>query len=154
MKKYIKPLLLGIITGIFLFNLFLKQYTDYDGIKVSSTLTDVYLLQIGVYSSLENMEENTLKLQNYVYNKDGDLYYVYIGISKNKLAIEKIQKYYKDLGYDTIIKEFSISNKKFIKELENYDEIILNTDDSTALLEIINDTLISYEEEVISGSDD
>lgn len=154
MKKYIKPLLLGIITGIFLFNLFLKQYTDYDGIKVSSTLTDVYLLQMGVYSSLENMEENTLKLQNYVYNKDGDLYYVYIGISKNKLAIEKIQKYYKDLGYDTIIKEFSISNKKFIKELENYDEIILNTDDSTALLEIINDTLISYEEEVISGSDD
>lgn len=154
MKKYIKPLLLGIITGIFLFNLFLKQYTDYDGIKVSSTLTDVYLLQMGVYSTLENMEENTLKLQNYVYNKDGDLYYVYIGISKNKLAIEKIQKYYKDLGYDTIIKEFSISNKKFIKELENYDEIILNTDDSTALLEIINDTLISYEEEVISGSDD
>lgn len=154
MKKYIKPLLLGIITGIFLFNLFLKQYTDYDGIKVSSTLTDVYLLQMGVYSSLENMEENTLKLQNYVYNKDGDLYYVYIGISKNKLAIEKIQKYYKDLGYDTIIKEFSISNKKFIKELENYDEIILNTNDSTALLEIINDTLISYEEEVISGSDD
>lgn len=154
MKKYIKPLLLGIITGIFLFNLFLKQYTDYDGIKVSSTLTDVYLLQMGVYSSLENMEENTLKLQNYVYNKDGDLYYVYIGISKNKLAIEKIQKYYKNLGYDTIIKEFSISNKKFIKELENYDEIILNTDDSTALLEIINDTLISYEEEVISGSDD
>lgn len=154
MKKYIKPLLLGIITGIFLFNLFLKQYTDYDGIKVSSTLTDVYLLQMGVYSSLENMEENTLKLQNYVYNKDGDLYYVYIGISKNKLAIEKIQKYYKNLGYDTIIKEFSISNKKFIKKLENYDEIILNTDDSTALLEIINDTLISYEEEVISGSDD
>lgn len=154
MKKYVLTLLLGLITGIFLFNVFLNQYTDYNGISVSNLSENVSFIQVGAYSTLESMEKNTLSLQNYIYNEENNLYYVYVGISQKEESIKKIQEYYKKLGYNTIVKEFTINNKSFLVKLQNYDELIKNTTDSTALSSIINETLISYEEEVINGDKD
>ena len=151
MKKYLLTFLIALIIGFFLSNFFLRQYDDFDGIKVSSNGENLYFVQYGVFSSLESLEENTISLQNYVYNKQDNLYYVYVGITKLEENAKKIVNYYKSLGYDAIIKEFGITNKEFLEILVNYDEVLKNTNDETAISSIINQVLMKYEEVVISG---
>ena len=151
MKKYLFTFLLALITGFFLSVVFIKQYNDFSGIKVSGTGEELYFIQYGVFSSLESMEKETINLTNYVYSNIENMYYVYIGITKNDDNANKIVKYYKDLGYDTIIKKYEITNKTFLKTIDNYDKILLETNDNTAIASLINETLIKYEEEVING---
>lgn len=151
MKKYLLTFMIALIIGFFLCNFFLKQYKDYKGIKVSGLGDTLYFVQYGVFSSLQSLEENTISLQNYVYNEREGLYYVYVGITKEKENAEKIVNYYKNIGYDAIIKEFEITNKNFLDLLVNYDEVLKNTNDNTAISSIINQVLSKYEEVVISG---
>lgn len=151
MKKYLLTFLIALIIGFFLSNFFLKQYDDFNGIKVSNTGETLYFIQYGVFSNLESLEENTISLQNYVYSKQDNLYYVYVGITKLEENAKKIVEFYKKLGYDAIIKEFGITNKDFLELLVNYDEVLKNTDDETAISSIINQVLMKYEEVVISG---
>ena len=151
MKKYLFTFLLALIIGFFLSNFFLRQYKDFDGIKVSGLGENLYFIQFGAFSSLESLEKNTISLQNYVYNKQDDLYYVYVGITKLEENAKKLVNYYKSLGYDVIIKEFEINNKNFIELLVNYDEILKNTDDKAAISSVVNQVLMKYEEVVISG---
>ena len=154
MKKYLLTFIIAIIIGFFLCYFFLTQYKDFKGIKVSNIGEKLYFVQYGVYSSLDSLEKNTINLQNYVYNKQDNLYYVYVGITKLKDNADKIVNYYKSIGGDAIIKEYEISNKNFIKKLENYDEVLENTTDNTVIASIISQVLSKYEEVVISGDKD
>lgn len=150
MKKYIKSLFFALIIGLFLSKIVLSQYDDYNGIKVYNSGETFYFIQYGVFSSKESMEENTINLQNYVYNITDDKYYVYVGITLNNK--DKIVEYYKSLGYDTIIKEYGISNKDFIEKIKSLDETLKNTTDITATSSIISKGLELYEEVVINGN--
>ena len=151
MKKYSFTFIIALIIGFFLCYIFLKQYDSFEGIKVSSMGEKLYFIQYGVFSSLESLEENTISLQNYIYNEQDGLYYVYVGITRLEENADKIVNYYKNLGYDTIIKQYEITNKKFINELINYDEILKNTNDTTVTSSITNQVLSKYEEVVING---
>lgn len=155
MKRYLLTFVLALIIGFFLCNFFLNQYSDYNGIsdiKVSNVGENIYFVQYGVFSTLDSLENNTINLQNYVYNKENNLYHVYVGITKLKSNAEKILEHYKKEGYDLIIKEYSITNSKFLELLNNYDEILKNTTDDIAISSVINQVLIKYEEVVINGS--
>ena len=151
MKKYLLTFLIAIVIGFFLSNFFLRQYNDFNGIKVSGIGEELYFIQYGVFSNLESLEENTIELQNYVYTRQDNLYYVYVGITKIEENANKIVELYKSLGYDTIIKKFSITNKDFLELLVNYDEVLRSTNDNTAISSIISQVLTKYEEVVISG---
>lgn len=152
MKKYLFSSLVALIIGLFLSFLFLNQYKDYNGIVVSNNIDNLYFIQYGVFSSEESMEENTIELQNYVYNIENDLYYVYVGITKDKENTNKIINYYNSLGYEVLLKEYSISNKNFLLELQKYDEVLKSASDSVAISSIINQVLMKYEEVVINGA--
>ncbi|MDO4963199.1 MAG: hypothetical protein Q4E75_03785 [bacterium] len=152
MKKYLFALTIALVIGFFLSKFFLGGYKDFDGIKVNSNSEELYFIQYGVFSSLDSLEENTISLQNYVYNEDNNLYYVYVGITKKEENANKIVEYYKKQGYDPIIKKFGITNKKFLNILNNYDEVLKNTNDSTAIASVISQILVKYEEVVINGS--
>ena len=155
MKRYLFTLLLALIVGFFLCHFFLIQYEDYNGIKdikVSNTGENVYFIQYGVFSNLESLENNTINLQNYIYNEEDNLYHVYVGITKLKSNASKILDHFKKEGYDVIIKEYSISNKNFLELLNNYDDVLNNSTDEIAISSIINQVLMKYEEVVINGS--
>lgn len=154
LKKYIKSLFISLIIGLFLSNIFLRQYNDYKGIKVSSNGNILYFIQYGVYSSQNSMEENTISIQNYVYNVDKDKYYVYVGITALEENKNKIIDYYKSKGYETIAKEYTSNNSNFQKKLLTYDEVLKSTTDETTISSIINQVLETYEEVVISGNED
>lgn len=151
MKKYLFTLLVALVIGFFLADVFISQYKDFEGIKVSGIGEELYFIQYGVFSSQSSMEENTISLQNYVYNLENDLYYVYVGITQNEENATKIQEYFKDLGYDTILKNYYISNDEFLEAIKNYDKVLIQTNDTTAIASVINQTLSKYEEVVISG---
>jgi len=151
MKKYLFTFFVALIVGFFLFSFFINQYDDYTGIKVSSNGNELYFIQYGVFSTLESMEQETINLENYVYNINENMYYVYVGITSIGDNANKIVEYYKNLGYETIIKKYSINNSKFIEELNNFDTILSKTSDKTAIASLINQVLIKYEEVVING---
>ena len=151
MKKYFYTFIIALMIGFFLSYYFIIQYDDYNGIKVSSVADELYFIQYGVFSSLESMESETISLTNYVYSKNDDKYYVYIGITNNSDNVNKIVSYYKDLGYETIIKKYQVNNKNFIESVKEFDNILLETTDKTVINSIINQTLIKYEQEVING---
>ena len=153
MKKYLKTFIFALIVGFFLGIICIKQYKDTKSIKVATTSNTLYFIQYGVYSSKENMEENTINLQNYIYNINNELYYVYVGITKDKDNANKIVMYYQDLGYSTIIKEYEVVNKEYIKEIENIDEVLRTTEDSTVIGSMANQSLEKYES-VVNGSTD
>lgn len=151
MKKYLFTFLIALVIGFFLSNFFIKQYDNYTGIKVNSYGDELFFIQYGVFSSLESMERETIALENYVYNINEDKYYVYVGITNKEENANKIINYYKNLGYETIIKQYQINNKKFLEELKEYDNIISNTNDLTVLSSLISQVLMKYEEVVING---
>lgn len=153
MRKYLFTFLIAIVTGFFLSYIFINQYNDFNGIKVSGTGESVYFIQYGVFSNLESMEKETITLTNYIYSKIDDMYYVYVGITKNSDNANKIVGYYKNLGYETIIKKYEITNNSFLQIIENYDEVLLETNDSTTIASLINQVLIEYEKEEINGQD-
>ena len=151
MKKYLKTFILASIIGFFLGYMCLSQYKNKNTIKVSTNTNSLYFIQYGVFSSKENMEENTINLQNYIYNLNDELYYVYVGITKNKDNAYKISTYFNDLGYSTIIKEYSVSNKEFIKEIESLDEVLITTEDSLVIGSMASKSLEKYED-IVNGS--
>ena len=151
MRKYLFTFLLAIVVGFFLSSFFINQYDSYTGIKVSGLGEEVYFVQYGVYSSLESMEKETIALENYVYNINEGMYYVYVGITNVDDNANKIVDYYKNLGYQTIIKKYEVTNTKFLEELTNYDNILKETNDKTVIASLINQILIKYEEVVING---
>ena len=152
MKRYLLTFLIALVIGFFLSEFFIRQYNDYNGIKVSNVGDSFYFVQYGVFSTLESMEKNTISLENYVYNIQDNMYYVYVGITKKKENADKIVSHYKDLGYDAIIKEYQLNLEEFSSLIDNYDNVLASTDDPIAISSIINQVLMKYEEVVINDN--
>ena len=152
MKKYFKAILISLIIGFFLSYFFLTQYKDFKGITVSTEGDEYYFLSNGEYSSKEEMEQSGVKLENYVYRKDGVNYYMYVGITKNKDNAEKMKNYYARKNINVEIKDFYISSNKFKEAIDNLDNILINSNDEIVITEIINQGLNKYEEIILNGS--
>lgn len=153
MKKYILSISIALVVGIIIGKVFLEQYDAFNGIRITSNNGEIlYFIRLGVYDTIESLEKDTISLTNYIYNEIDGKYYVYVGITKNSKNLIKISNYYSSLGYTTITEEFLVTNSAFLKELENYDNILAETEDDIVISSISNLILGKYEELVINGS--
>ena len=152
MKKYLLTIIISLLVGFLLSNFLLKQYDDYKGITVYKEGEMLYFIEYGVFNDYNEMDKNTINLENYIYQINNNKYYVYIGITKSNEVLDKINNYFKSLGYDIQTKEFYITNNKFVSAIENYDAVLLLTDDKVVMGEVISQGLNSYEEVVINES--
>lgn len=138
-------------------NIMFNQYKVKDS-KVSpvslETSKTLYFLQQGVYSSKENMENNLKSFNYYIYNEKDNLFYVYVAITGNKENLEKIQSYFKNLGYDLYVKEFIVENANFIEVLNKYEELLKQTNDNTTISSICSQILSKYEELVLNAQNE
>lgn len=150
MKKYLLTLIISLIVGFLLSNYILNQYDDFKGITVYKEGEMLYFIEYGIYNDYQEMEENTINLENYIYQLD-DKYHVYIGITKSDEVLKKINNYFKNLGYNITNREFYITNKEFINSIENNDKILLLTDDEVVIGEVVSNGLTTYEEVVINA---
>lgn len=152
MKQYIFTFVVALIIGFFLCNFFIKQYDDYNGIKVANTGYELYFIEYGAYDTISDMEKNTINLENYIYNEKDNKYYVYIGVTELLDNANRIVEHYKSLGYETSIKKFGITNKEFMEIIKNYDNLLKSIEDETAFSSLISQVLTKYEEVAIRGS--
>ena len=99
MKKYLFSIFIALFVGFFLAKSFLEQYDSYQGIKFTSNTGEMlYFIKYNSYQNEEEMEKATLSLTNYIYKQNGDLYDVYIGITKSSENLIKLSNYYSSLG--------------------------------------------------------
>ena len=148
MKIYnILPILLAIIIGTLI-----GKYII-DGYKFKSEVVTVfneeetyYVIQQGVYSSVQSMKENTSKLTYDIYTLEDGLYYAYLAITKNKNNGQKLMNYFKELGYEVYLKEIKFENKEFSNAINAYDEMLKKTEDKNAIKTIYLQVLTKYNE--------
>lgn len=146
MKKYIFTIIISLLVGFLLANFMLKQYEGGKSIiPVFGKSETAYLIQQGVYSSSENMKQNTGDLPYYIYSLIDNMYYVYIGMSLDENNIKKIQSYYDDLGITTIVKTTTLTDNSFIEALRQYDTILTETNDKDTIKEVCKQILSKYE---------
>lgn len=149
--KGLYSIVLCVLIGGLMSKFILDQYDNTTNeIKTSLTKDTVYFYQQGVYSSKESMEENVNNVQYYIYNIDDNKYYVYIGMTAKEENKEKLQEYFKNIGYETYIKEYEITDQQFLEVLQQYDLMLEKTDDSNTISAICSQVLAKYEELVIS----
>lgn len=147
MKKYLLTIIVSLLVGFLLSFYMLKEYESVDIIPVFNVKQTAYLVQQGVYSSMESMQENTSHLTDYIYSVIDNMYYVYIGISLESDNVNKIQEYYKNKEINTIIKTTTISDNDLINSLRQYDMVLKETNEEETIKEIIKQTLSKYKEE-------
>lgn len=152
MKKNLLLIGIGLSIGIYLGYLMIHTYQteEIKPVSISSNIEKLYFIQIGVYSNLDQMKEELKNLSYYIYTKEGNLYYVYVGITKEKTNQKKLKEYFNQLGYDIYIKELEIENKEFNEILSQYDKLLKETTDHQAISTICNQVLNKYEELVIN----
>mgnify|MGYP000698894875 FL=1 len=143
MKKYILTIFISLLVGFLLSNYIIKEY-DSSIISVFNDKKTVYLIQQGVYSSLDSMKENTSNLSEYIYTNVDNLYYVYVGITFDIENTNKIQQIY---DFETIVKNNVITDSELIKYIEKYDLILKETNDKNTIKEIVKNVLKKYKGE-------
>ena len=117
-----------------------------DSISVFQEDNAYYFLQEGVYSSKKIMQENAGDLTNKLTILEDNKYYVYVGITKTRENAEKIQKIYKDMGYQTYIKEMKLDNEEFSNNVVQFDLLVKESDSADDILTIEEVVLANYEE--------
>ena len=137
-------ILLGYYLGTFVFDdIDLKKYKDEER---------YYFLQEGVYSNRDNLNNNLSNLTNKIVDYNNDKYYVYVGITKDLEVAEKIIRIYNKEGYNIYIKEKGLSNEEFSTNVNQFDLLIKDNDDSSQILTIEEVVLANYEEIIKKSS--
>ena len=142
MKK-ILPIIFGLVVGLVFTKLF---YSSYNATMTFNESVNVYVFQQGVYSSLDSVKEN-VNLNYYIYEKNGDMYYVYSAFTTNSNNVDKLKVYFEDLGYSIFLKEVNMNANNFTETLKQYDLLLEKTNDQKTI-EAINANVLSVYEEV------
>lgn len=151
MKKYIGPIISALLVGFLLAKFTIDQYDKKESLKtVFSSYETLYFIQQGVYSSKESMEKNMTDFAYYIYNLEDDKYYTYIGITKSSGNLEKLKGFFENMGYITYIKEFNVESDAFIEVLNQYDNLLSQTDDENTIKAICSQVLSKYEELILN----
>ena len=143
MKKYFILTVISIVLGYLMAKLLFVGYKNSDVIHMSNTSNKYYFVQLGAFSTLESMNEN-MKLSNYIYINDTNLYYVFGCITKNSENIDKINNHFKSIGYNTYVKEFNISDNDLSNSVDKTDLLISNTNEG--IDKLCRESILKYKE--------
>ena len=116
-----------------------------------SNTFNTYFLELGVYNSEAEMNENTIKFPYYIYMTKDNKYYVYIGITKNENNLNRIKGYYEEKGYVINVREYEIENEAFLVVLEQYDNLLSGSTDDSIIDGVCSQILSKYEELVLKN---
>ena len=147
MKKNILCIILAIISGSILGKMTFDRYEKIDVKNVIKLNNNVYMLKYGTYNSKEDMKENIVDIQRYIYIQKDNKYNVYVAVAKSKESINKLKKIY---SKDYEIEKINISNNEFIQNLDEYEKLIKTTNDIETLNVIENEILSCYEKMVVN----
>lgn len=140
MKKIIVYLLVTSSIGLLLSYYMFMQY---DVEEAMSSVENVYLLETGIYSNIDEMKNNT-KFTYYIYSEEVDGIHTYVAITKDNK--DKLINYYQNQDIIVTPKEITITNKTFLETLKQYDDLLKTTEETKIIENIIYQVLSKYEE--------
>lgn len=152
MKSNVKYILIAIIIGLLLGRYTYSQYKEENMMTIKQTNDNVYLVQVGVYKDINIMKESSKKLKYYLYYKDKKGYHVLIGITKNKNNMKKIGDSFEVLS-NIYMKRVKIENQDFLELLDQYDDLINQTDNKEIIINAQKQILSKYEELVLNNEE-
>lgn len=138
-----------VLVGIFL-GTYIYKASKIETKDVFNETSKVFLLQYGVYSSLESMKDSTSKLSDYFFFKDDKGYHAIIGVVENKKISDKIRESY-DITENIYIKEVMVSNMEFIESLRQYDKLVESLTNKNEIINAEKQILSKYEELVLQN---
>lgn len=138
-------LLIGTVSAYFLY----KSYKNEEVIASSFKEKNLYFIQVGAFSEYKNVDTLSKSLPSYLVSEEGGLYIIYVGISMNKKNINKLNELYNEKGFSTFIKTKKVKNEEFIKTLEKYDTLLLESNDYDMIININKQVLKKYKEECL-----
>lgn len=150
MKKTIIGIIIAILAGVLLAKLTFDKYEKVDTKNVISYDDEVYMLKVGSYDSVGEMQRSALDFERYIYIEKEDKVTVYIGIAKTRENMEKIKNVYDDKKVKTTIENVTINNDEFIQNLNEYEKLLDVTEDANSLLIIENQILSCYEDIMVN----
>ena len=150
--KTIFPVVLCILIGFFMGNFMFSQYGKAENLTAvgSTNGENLKFLQAGVYSSKESMEEGMKNFTYYIYSIKDNMYYTYIGITKEDKNLEKLKNHFKEKGYEIYVAEIYVDNPNFLTTLNQYETVLKETTDSKTIDAICSQVLSKYEEIVLN----
>ncbi len=142
MKRYliiiVGAILVGGLLAYFTFNKLVLKPSD-------DSKTNASAFQVGVFSNYENAVK-VADRNNGIVVPDDDLYRVYVAILKDNDAIEKVSKYYNEIGLNYYLKEITIS-KDFVIEIDDAEKLLKKS--STDTYNAINLSVLSKYKEML-----
>ncbi|MBO6195167.1 MAG: hypothetical protein J6O56_02330 [Bacilli bacterium] len=138
-----------ILIGVFL-GTYIYKSSNINTKEVFNEDNKVYLLQVGVYSTEENMKKNTKNISDYFYFKDKDGFHVIIGIVENKNNFKKIGDSF-GIMENIYLKEVKINNMEFLESLRQYEQLVNSTDDKNVIINAEKQVLSKYEEIILNS---
>ncbi len=150
MKKTIIGIIIAILAGVLLAKLTFDKYEKVDTKNVVSYDDEVYMLKVGSYDSVDEMQRSALDFERYIYIEKEGKVTVYIGIAKTRENMEKIKNVYDDKNVKTTIENVTINNDEFIQNLNEYEKLLDVTEDANSLLIIENQILSCYEDIMVN----
>ena len=150
MKKKVLSILFAIIFGLLIGKGIINKYDNNSIVAAKTFDNEVYAILYGSYNSLKEVDENTRELDKYIYIEEGNLYYVYLALTKTKENAVKFKNIYKDLNNKVSIVKINIDNNEFILNLEEYEKLLNETTDKNSLIIIENQILACYLDTVVN----
>lgn len=144
MKKTLTIGIIFLITGLLIGNNLYKK-VDLNLLETLKEEDKYYLLQLGVYSNKESMQQETRDVSPKITVLKDDKYYVYIAITGSKDNLKKIKDIYDKQGIVTYTKEVDISDKEFKNNITQFDILIENASTDEEVLKIEEVILASYD---------
>ena len=137
-KELLVPIILAILFGFISGKYVYKAYKENLYTNLSSTR--LYLLENGIYDSIDNMREENSK-NNYIYYKDSDKYKTVVGITNSYDNIDKIKSLYNS---DLSVEEYYIETDTIDKRQLEYEKIISSASDLKQVKEAVDNILNLY----------
>lgn len=151
MKNTIIWIMLALISGALLGKITFNKYKKVDSVNVMKDNNMVYMLKYASFANEDEMYDNTVGIDRYVYIQTDDKITVYISITKTKDNAEKMQKVYLNKNINTTIEKVNIDNTEFIQNLTEYEKLLSVAEDDKSLLIIENQILSCYEQVVVNN---
>lgn len=107
-------ILLAVLIGVIFSNLLFSSYEDE---MVMKSEGNVYLLQYGIYTTKNVLNENIKKLTDYVIYENDSKYYVYLGVFINYENANKVSRLLENENIYTYIKNDYLSDTSIVKKI-------------------------------------
>lgn len=139
MKKYVKFLLIAIFIGIVLAFVFYKDITR--EVRALTKKEEVIsLFQVGVFKNESNATNFANTFSSSLVFKDGDYFRVIIAAVYHEEAKKKLEVFFSGEEINYYLKEVRV-NKTLIKDVENFEKIILKSDNKEVINNVNNSIL-------------